>query len=33
LEAEWDNPPNGPIFLTGPAEEVFSGTYEWPRNP
>ncbi|MCY0865814.1 MAG: diaminopimelate epimerase [Sulfobacillus sp.] len=30
LEAEWENPPTGPIYLTGPAVEVFSGTYEWP---
>jgi diaminopimelate epimerase len=32
LEAEWHGTDRDPVYLTGPAEEVFSGTVEWDDN-
>lgn len=31
LDVEWDGHDESPVFLTGPAEEVFHGVYEWPH--
>lgn len=31
LLATWAGGPDDAVFLTGPAHEVFSGTYRWPR--
>lgn len=32
LLAEWGGKSTDPVFLTGPAEEVFSGTYAWDES-